>query len=222
MPGLLTVLRNRRTLLVFDSCEHIIDELAPLAERIVQEAPELHILATSRESFRTEGERVHRLFPLDCPPQRDGLGIADILAYPASQLFVERIAESLGEFELSEEDAPLVAEICRRLDGIALAIELAAGRVNAYGIAGTASLLDSRFSLLWRGRRTAIPRHQTLSAALAWSYDSAAAGRKRDAARIVGVRRAIHDGSRARRCRHARASASPRRSRRSRTCSPNR
>ncbi|RXG96422.1 ATP-binding protein [Bradyrhizobium zhanjiangense] len=171
MPGLLTFLRSQRMLLVFDSCEHLLDELAPLAERIVQEAPELHILATSRESFRTEGERVHRLFPLDCPPQRDGLSIAEILAYPASQLFVERIAESLSEFELSEEDAPLVAEICRRLDGIALAIELAAGRVNAYGIAGTASLLDSRFSLLWRGRRTAIPRHQTLSAALAWSYD---------------------------------------------------
>ncbi|MET3334836.1 MULTISPECIES: ATP-binding protein [Bradyrhizobium] len=171
VPSLLTVLRSRRMLLVFDSCEHILDELAPLAERMVREAPKLHILATSRESFRTEGERVHRLFPLDCPPQREGLGIADILAYPASQLFVERIAESLSEFELTEEDASLVAEICRRLDGIALAIELAAGRVNAYGIAGTASLLDSRFSLLWRGRRTAIPRHQTLSAALAWSYD---------------------------------------------------
>ena len=170
-PGLLTFLRSRRMLLVFDSCEHILDELAPLAERIVREAPELHILATSRESFRTEGERVYRLFPLDCPPHRDGLSMADILAYPASQLFVERIAESLSEFELSEEDAPLVAEICRRLDGIALAIELAAGRVNAYGIAGTASLLDSRFSLLWRGRRTAIPRHQTLSAAISWSYD---------------------------------------------------
>ncbi len=171
VPSLLTVLRSRRMLLVFDSCEHIVDELAPLAERMVREAPQLHILATSRESLRTEGERVHRLFPLDCPPQREGLGIADILAYPASQLFVERIAESLSEFELTEEDAPLVAEICRRLDGIALAIELAAGRVNAYGIAGTASLLDSRFSLLWRGRRTAIPRHQTLSAAVAWSYD---------------------------------------------------
>ncbi|WP_027576701.1 winged helix-turn-helix domain-containing protein [Bradyrhizobium sp. WSM1743] len=171
IPGLLTVLRSRRMLLVFDSCEHMLDELAPVAERLVREAPQLHILATSRESFRAEGERVHRLFPLDCPPQREGLGIADILAYPATQLFVERIAETLSEFELREEDAPLVAEICRRLDGIALAIELAAGRVNAYGIAGTASLLDSRFSLLWRGRRTAIPRHQTLSAALAWSYD---------------------------------------------------
>lgn len=171
IPMLLTLLRNRQTLLVFDSCEHILDELAPLAERLVREAPQLHILATSRESLRTEGERVFRLFPLNCPPQRDGLGIADVLAYPASQLFVERIAESLSEFKLSEDDAPLVADICRRLDGIALAIELAAGRVNAYGIAGTASLLDSRFSLLWRGRRTAIPRHQTLSAALAWSYD---------------------------------------------------
>jgi predicted ATPase/DNA-binding winged helix-turn-helix (wHTH) protein len=171
IPGLLTFLRSRPMLLVFDSCEHILDALAPLAERILREAPRLHVLATSRESFRSEGERVYRLFPLDCPPQRSGLGVADVLAYPASRLFVERIAESLGEFQLSDEEAPLVAEICRRLDGIALAIELAAGRVNAYGIAGTASLLDSRFSLLWRGRRTAIPRHQTLSAALGWSYD---------------------------------------------------
>src|SRR5206468_12577874 len=129
--------RHKRMLLIFDSCEHVLDALAPLAESIVREATELHILATSRESFRTEGERVHRLFPLDCPPQRAGLSAADVLAYPAAQLFVERIAESLSEFELSEEDAPLVAEICRRLDGIALAIELAAGRVNAYGIAGT-------------------------------------------------------------------------------------
>jgi predicted ATPase/DNA-binding winged helix-turn-helix (wHTH) protein len=171
IPGLLTFLRSRQMLLVFDSCEHLLDELAPLAERLVREAPNLHVMATSRESLRSEGERVYRLFPLDCPPQQDGLGVADILAYPASQLFVERIAESLSEFELSHDEAPLVADICRRLDGIALAIELAAGRVNAYGIAGTAELLDSRFSLLWRGRRTAIPRHQTLSAALGWSYD---------------------------------------------------
>ncbi|MBR0692750.1 winged helix-turn-helix domain-containing protein [Bradyrhizobium lablabi] len=171
VPGLLTFLRAHGLLLVFDSCEHMVDALAPLAERMVREAPKLHVLATSRESFRAEGERVYRLFPLDCPPQREGLGVADVLAYPAAQLFIERISENLSGFELGEHEAPLVAEICRRLDGIALAIELAAGRVNAYGIAGTASLLDSRFSLLWRGRRTAIPRHQTLSAALGWSYD---------------------------------------------------
>jgi len=171
VPSLLTYLQARPILLIFDSCEHVLETLAPLAERIVREVPQLHVLATSRESFRSEGERIFRLFPLECPPRRDDLDVADVLAYPAAQLFVERIAQGSGPFQLSAEEAPLVADICRRLDGIALAIELAAGRVNAYGIAGTASLLDSRFSLQWRGRRTAIPRHQTLSAALDWSYD---------------------------------------------------
>ncbi|QOZ53946.1 winged helix-turn-helix domain-containing protein [Bradyrhizobium sp. CCBAU 53338] len=171
VPALLTHLQTKPTLLIFDSCEHVLETLAPLVERLVREVPRLHVLATSRESFRSEGERIFRLFPLDCPPVRDDLAVAEVLAYPAAQLFVERIAQSSGSFQLSAEEAPLVADICRRLDGIALAIELAAGRVNAYGIAGTASLLDSRFSLQWRGRRTAIPRHQTLSAALDWSYD---------------------------------------------------
>jgi predicted ATPase/DNA-binding winged helix-turn-helix (wHTH) protein len=170
-PALLTFLKSGPTLVIFDGCEHVLDALAPLVERIVREAPQLRVLATSRESFRSEGERIFRLFPLDCPPEREGLDVAEVLAYPAAQLFVERIAQSSGPFQLSAEEAPLVASICRRLDGIALAIELAAGRVNAYGIAGTASLLDSRFSLQWRGRRTAVPRHQTLAAALDWSYD---------------------------------------------------
>ena len=171
VPGLLAFLRHKRMLLIFDSCEHVLDALAPLAESIIREAPGLHILATSRESFRTESEQVRRLFPLDCPPRRAGLNAVDVLNYPAAQLFVERIAANLGEFALGDDDAPLVAEICAKLDGIALAIELAAGRVNTYGIAGIASLLNSRFSLLWQGRRTAVPRHQTLSAALGWSYD---------------------------------------------------
>ena len=170
-PALLTFLKTGPALLIFDSCEHVLDALAPLVERIVREAPQLRVLATSRELFRSEGERIFRLFPLDCPPEREGLAVDEVLAYPAAQLFVERIAQSSGPFQLSAEEAPLVASICRRLDGIALAIELAAGRVNAYGIAGTASLLDSRFSLQWRGRRTAVPRHQTLAAALDWSYD---------------------------------------------------
>jgi predicted ATPase/DNA-binding winged helix-turn-helix (wHTH) protein len=171
VPGLVTFLRNKHMLLILDSCEHVLDALAPVAETIIREAPAVHILATSRESFRAESEQVHRLFPLDCPPQRGGLNAADVLEYPAAQLFVDRITASLGEFKLSDEDAPLVAEICTKLDGIALAIELAAGRVDAYGIAGIASLLNSRFPLAWQGRRTAIPRHQTLSAALSWSYD---------------------------------------------------
>jgi len=170
-PALLTFLKSGPALLIFDSCEHVLDALAPLVERIVRDAPQLRVLATSRESFRSEGERIFRLFPLDCPPEREGLSVDEVLGYPAAQLFMERIAQSSGPFQLSAEEAPLVASICRRLDGIALAIELAAGRVNAYGIAGTASLLDSRFSLQWRGRRTAVPRHQTLAAALDWSYD---------------------------------------------------
>ncbi|WP_339035077.1 winged helix-turn-helix domain-containing protein [Bradyrhizobium symbiodeficiens] len=170
-PAILTFLKSGPALLIFDSCEHVLDTLAPIVERIVREAPQLRVLATSRESFRSEGERIFRLFPLDCPPEREGIDVTEVLAYPAAQLFVERIAQSSGPFQLSAEEAPLVASICRRLDGIALAIELAAGRVNAYGIAGTASLLDSRFSLQWRGRRTAVPRHQTLAAALDWSYD---------------------------------------------------
>ncbi|MDU6727164.1 MAG: winged helix-turn-helix domain-containing protein [Bradyrhizobium sp.] len=168
---LLTMLRARPALLILDNCEHVLETLAPLAERIVHEAPDIRLLATSRESFRSAEEWVFRLFPLDCPPQRDGLDTASILAYPAVQLFVERVAQSCGQFQLTDRDAPLVAEICRRLDGIALALELAASRVDVYGIAGTASLLDSRFSLQWRGRRTAVPRHQTLGAALDWSYD---------------------------------------------------
>ncbi|MBW7973761.1 winged helix-turn-helix domain-containing protein [Bradyrhizobium sp. BR 10289] len=170
-PALLTFLKSGPALVIFDSCEHVLDALAPLVERIVRDAPQLRVLATSRESFRSEGERIFRLFPLDCPPDREDLSVNEVLGYPAAQLFVERIAQSSGPFQLSAEEAPLVASICRRLDGIALAIELAAGRVNAYGIAGTASLLDSRFSLQWRGRRTAVPRHQTLAAALDWSYD---------------------------------------------------
>lgn len=171
VPGLLAFLQERRMLLILDSCEHVIESLAPLAESIFKAAPQVHLLATSRESMRVEGEHIHRLFPLEFPPPAAGVTAAESLAYPAVQLFVERVAASAGGYELTDADAPVVAEICQRLDGIALALELAAGRVGAYGIQGTATLLNSRLSLLWQGRRTAVPRHQTLSAALGWSYE---------------------------------------------------
>ncbi len=171
VPNLIAFLRDKRMLLILDSCEHVIEALAPLAETIFKAAPQIHILATSRESLRVEGEHIHRLFPLECPPQTADLTASDVLAFPAAELFVERISASLGQFALSDSDAPVVAEICAKLDGIALALELAAGRVSAYGIQGIATLLNGRFALLWQGRRTAVPRHQTLSAALAWSYD---------------------------------------------------
>jgi predicted ATPase/DNA-binding winged helix-turn-helix (wHTH) protein len=164
-------LRDRRMLLIFDSCEHVIETAAVLAEHIFEEAPQVHILATSRESLRVEGEIVHRLSPLGHPPDDTDLTAAQALDFPAVQLFVERVAASGLHFELNDADAPVVGEICRRLDGIALAIELAAGRVNACSIQETMAQLNDRFKLLWEGRRTALPRHQTLSATLDWSYD---------------------------------------------------
>jgi len=171
VPSLLVSLKDKRMLLVLDSCERVIDTLAPLAERIVAAAPQIHILATSREALRVEGEQIHLLPALDCPPAEARLKASAALAFPAVQLFVERVAAGSNRFALSDADAPAVAEICIRLDGIALAIEIAAGRVGAYGIRGIAALLDGRFGLLWQGRRTALPRHQTLSSALDWSYD---------------------------------------------------
>jgi predicted ATPase/DNA-binding winged helix-turn-helix (wHTH) protein len=171
VPSLIAALQHRRMLLVFDSCEHVIETASVLAERIFNEAPQVHILATSREALRVEGEQVHRLAPLDCPPEDAHLTAEAALAFPAVQLFIERATANQVRFAFSDADAPVVADICRKLDGIALAIELAAGRVSAYGIRGVATLLDRRFGLRWRGRRTALLRHQTLAATLDWSYD---------------------------------------------------
>jgi predicted ATPase/DNA-binding winged helix-turn-helix (wHTH) protein len=170
LVGLLTFIGDRKILLVLDNCEHVIGVVAALAERVVSEAPQAHILATSREALRVEGEHVHLLYSLDCPPEDAGLTAVEALRYPAAQLFMERAAASGYGAALSDIDAPIVARICRRLDGVALAIELAAGRVGSLGIRETAELLDNRFSLLWRGRRTALPRQQTLNAMLDWSY----------------------------------------------------
>jgi predicted ATPase/DNA-binding winged helix-turn-helix (wHTH) protein len=171
LAALPTFLRDRRMLLVLDSCEHLIETIAPLAERIFRAAPEVNILATSREPLQVEGEQVHRLQPLAFPLDDTPLTAACALTFPAVQLFVERAASHGSDFELNDADAPIVGKVCRRLDGIALALELAAGRVGAHGIKGIASLLDGPCRLLWQGRRTALPRHQTLSAMLDWSYN---------------------------------------------------
>jgi predicted ATPase/DNA-binding winged helix-turn-helix (wHTH) protein len=170
LVGLLTFIGDRKILLVLDNCEHVIGVVAALAERVVSEAPQAHILATSREALRVEGEHVHLLYSLEFPPEDAGLTAVEALRYPAAQLFMERAAASGYVAVLSDIDAPIIARICRRLDGIALAIELAASRVGCLGIRETAELLDNRFSLLWRGRRTALPRHETLNAMLDWSY----------------------------------------------------
>ena len=163
--------QDRRALLVLDNCEHVVETVADLTERLWREAPGLHLLATSREPLRVEGEFVHRLPGLPCPPTDEIVDVARLRDFPAAQLFVERAAAGGQALTLTDEEAGLVAGICKKLDGIALAIELAAGRVDAYGIAGLAALLDKRLNLLWHGRRTAVARQQTMSATIGWSYN---------------------------------------------------
>ncbi|MDQ8732582.1 winged helix-turn-helix domain-containing protein [Bradyrhizobium sp. LHD-71] len=170
LPSLIAYLRDKRMLVIFDNCEHVIDATAALAERIFLAAPQVHILATSREALRVKGEQIHRLAPLAVPPADSQLTAAAALAFPAVQLFVERAAASGARLELSDADVATVANICRRLDGLALAIELAAGRVEGYGLQQIATLLDERLTLIWLGQRTAPPRQKTLQATLDWSY----------------------------------------------------
>ena len=169
-PSLVAYLRDKSILLIFDNCEHLIEAAAGLAARIYAMAPRVHILATGREALRVEGEHVYRLDPLSCPPDDRNLTAEAALTFPAIQLFVERCAASGTDLVLSNEDARTVAAICRKLDGVALAIELTAGRVGAYGLRQTAALLDERLSLLWQGQRSAPARQQTLRATLDWSY----------------------------------------------------
>src|SRR5262249_49363319 len=171
-PALAAFLRRKQMLLVIDNCEHVAEAAAKLAEEALKSSPEVHILATSREPLRAQGETLHRLPPLETAPRFTGLTAAAALSVPAVQLFVERAAASAAGYELTDSEAPVVAQICRKLDGIALAIELAASRVDAFGVAGVAARLNDRFRLLTQGRRTAVPRHQTLRAAFDWSYEN--------------------------------------------------
>jgi predicted ATPase/DNA-binding winged helix-turn-helix (wHTH) protein len=184
LPGLLAFLAERRLLLVLDSCEHVIDAAASLTERLHREVPQVHILTTSRESLRVEGEHVHLLVPLDYPIAREDLTAAEALATPAVQLFMERAFASGYTLDLTDADAPTVAAICSRLDGIALAIELAGSQVGTYGLQGTADLLSNRFKLFWQGRRSAPPRHQTLAAMLDWSFNLLSARDRRVLGRL--------------------------------------
>jgi predicted ATPase/DNA-binding winged helix-turn-helix (wHTH) protein len=170
LEDLLTHLRDRQMLLLLDSCEHLVDAVAVLAEAVFANAPGVHILATSRERLRTAGEFVYLLPPLGLPMGSTALSAADALNFPALYLFVERAIASLDGFILTDADVPVVVEICRRLDGIPLAIELAAARVDFFGLRGLAQRLGDVFTVLTTGKRTALARHQTLRATLDWSY----------------------------------------------------
>jgi predicted ATPase/DNA-binding winged helix-turn-helix (wHTH) protein len=184
VPALIDRLREGPTLIVLDCCEHLIDGASAVAEELIRHVPTLHLLATSREAMRVEGEHVHELCALACPPEDGNMSAHDVLQYPAVQLLVDRVRAVRSDFELADADASIAAGICRRLDGIPLAIELAAGRVDIFGLSKTASLLDERLNLSWVGRRTALPRHQTLNAALEWSYDLLGEAEKRVLGRL--------------------------------------
>ena len=171
LPGILTFLREKSLLVVLDNCEHVIEVAAILVESMQKGAPGVHVLATSREALRAEEESVHCLEPLAMPAEPGAMSRLEALAFPALQLFVERAQASHDRFELEDGDVPLIVEICRRLDGNPLAIELAAGQVVLLGVRGLAASLDQGLHLLIRGRRTAVLRHQTLRATLDWSYE---------------------------------------------------
>lgn len=167
---LIDALRNQRPLLVLDNCEHIIDSVALLAERLLQAVPGLRILATSREPLGLFGEVVWSVPPLEVPAS-DLTDPAAMKSFSAVQLFVARASAASTTFTLDADSAAAVAVLCRRLDGIPLALELAATRVRALGVHGLVARLDDRFRLLATGYRGTPPRQQTLMAMIDWSWD---------------------------------------------------
>jgi predicted ATPase len=159
----------------WSSCEHIVADVAAFAEAVGRSPGPARVLATSREPLRARGERVHRVPPLDLPKvesSKDNVSaMADASKSSAIKLFVDRADACLGGYDLTEEDASFVVDICSRLDGIPLAIELAASRLETMGVEALAVSLRNGFRVLSRGTRTALPRHRTLRATMDWSYD---------------------------------------------------
>jgi predicted ATPase/DNA-binding winged helix-turn-helix (wHTH) protein len=168
-PGLelVDLVRSQKLLIVLDSCEHVIETAALLAEQLYQESEQIHLLTTSRELLKVGGEHCCRVLPLDFPPDGSEQTANAVLRYPAVQLLARRVTARAGSFILTDEEAPFVAEMCRKLDGIPLAIELAAGQVAALGLKNAVARLE----LLKLAHRSAVARHQTLKATLDWSYD---------------------------------------------------
>ena len=163
-------LRSRRVLLILDNCEHVIAAAAKLADALLKTCPGVFLLATSREALSVAGEHAYPVPLLDVPPRSMSLTAAQAMGHSAVHLFVERAASALGRFSLTDETAPIVAEICRRLDGIPLAIELAAPRLKVLKPEVLLARLDDQLHLLTAGSRMAAPRQQTLRAAIEWSY----------------------------------------------------
>jgi predicted ATPase/DNA-binding winged helix-turn-helix (wHTH) protein len=168
--GVAAAVGTKQLLLVVDNCEHVIEAAAAMAEALLHASPVASLLATSRESLRADGEYVYRV-PALAVPAEDNRDMDDVLRHGAVRLFVSRAHAAEPRYVPDVRLAGVTAAICRRLDGIPLAIELAAARIAAFGVEGVAARLDDRFRLLTGGNRTALPRHQTLRATLDWSHE---------------------------------------------------
>ena len=181
LDTLLAYLKNKSLLLILDNCEHVITEAATVTAALLAGCPNIRILATSREPLRAGGEHLYRLPSLSVPAREatHRVGAAGAAEYGAMVLFTDRARAVDHRFALSDKNVLIVAEICRRLDGIPLAIELAAARVNQLPLKALAEKLDDRFRILTGGERTALPRQQTLRAAIDWSYDLLSAPEQR-------------------------------------------
>jgi predicted ATPase/class 3 adenylate cyclase len=171
LDTLLAYLKRKRLLLILDNCEHVIDGARWIATSILHTCPDVHILATSREGLNIDGEQLYRIPSLAVPSEAEAMSSEEASRYGAVQLFADRARFADKRFIYSDENAPYIAEICRRLDGIPLAIELAAARVRVLSPRQLAQRLDKRFRVLTGGDRTAFPRHQTMRALIDWSYD---------------------------------------------------
>src|SRR4029077_18034065 len=170
LEALIDFLSSRHVLLVLDNCEHLLDQVAALSAALLRSCPDLQILATSREPLRVVGEAVLPVPPMAAPePERSG-GAAGLSRYDAVALFIERAAAAVPDFALTEENYRAVAALCHRLDGLPLAIELAAGRLRSLPPAQILSKLDDRYALLTGGERGRPDRQQTLRASIEWSY----------------------------------------------------
>jgi predicted ATPase/DNA-binding winged helix-turn-helix (wHTH) protein len=169
--NILAFLGDKSLLLLLDNCEHVLADAAELAEAILRAAPNVRLLATSREPLRAGGERIHQLQPLASPDAGERLSAAEAMRFGAIELFVDRATASLDTYAFGDADVDAVADVCRRLDGIPLAIELAAAFVSSLGVRGVRAALESRFLQAMAGRRTGNPRHRTLQAMVDWSYE---------------------------------------------------
>lgn len=185
LDSLVAALRERHALLVVDNCEHLVADVARTIAAIVRDAPRIRVLATSREPLGVAGEATYRVPPHSVPLAGAAPRAADAHAYSAVRLFVERASAADDTFALTDANAATIGEICRRLDGIALAVELAAARVRVLDVAQIAALLDSRFRLLGTNDRSALPHQQTLRATIDWSYDLLGAAERTLFARLA-------------------------------------